>query len=118
MTESINDSIQVTWSAYNHADNNNNAERIKDHQFNISITSLTLLHSDKAHDLATVKHTVDKSFETTQYLNHLQTPVVAADQPLHALAKQIQCAWPEEYGNFFIRFVGLHFEMTAFLNDR
>ena len=39
--------------------------------------------------------------------------MVAADQPLYALAKQIQWAWPEEYGNFFIMFGGLHIEMTA-----
>ena len=56
LTESINDSIQVTWSAYN-------AEHIRDHQFDISITSLMPLLRDKAHDLvATVKHTMDKIF--------------------------------------------------------
>ena len=73
---------------------------------------------DKAHDLGTVKHTMDRIFETTQYLNPSQTPVVAADQPLYTLAKQIQWAWPEVYGNFFIMFGGLHIEMTALKNDR
>jgi hypothetical protein len=100
------DSIQVTWSAYN-------ASQIRDHQFDISIISLMPLLRDHAHELATVKHAMDKAQETTLYLNPLQTPVVTADQPIYALAKQIQWAWPEHYGNFFIMLGGLHIEMTA-----
>ena len=44
-----------------------------------------------------------------------QTPVVTFDQPLFALAKQIQWKWPEEYGEekFVILFGGLHIEMAA-----
>ncbi|CAB1455649.1 unnamed protein product [Pleuronectes platessa] len=53
--------------------------------------------------------------ETTAFLNPGQTPVVAADQPLYALAKQIQWQWPEEYGEdmFVVMFGGLHIEMAA-----
>ena len=48
------------------------------------------------------------------FLNPGQTPILAADQPLYALAKQIQWYWPDEYGEdkFVIMFGGLHIEMT------
>lgn len=50
------------------------------------------------------------------YLNPSQIPVVAMDQPLYAVAKQIQWNFPEKYGEkqFVIMFCGLHVEM-AFL---
>ena len=50
----------------------------------------------------------------SHFLNPGQIPVIAADQPLFALAKQIQWQWPE-YGEdkFIIMFGGLHVEMAA-----
>ena len=44
-----------------------------------------------------------------------QTPVVTFDQPLFALAKQIQWKWPQEYGEqkFVVVFGGLHIEIAA-----
>ena len=50
------------------------------------------------------------------FLNPGQTPVIAADQPLYALAKQIQWHWPENYGEykFVMMFGGLHIEIDAF----
>ena len=38
---------------------------------------------------------------------------MVADQPLYALAKQIQWKWPSEYGKFVVMFGGLHIEMAA-----
>ena len=45
---------------------------------------------------------------------HRQTPVLAADQHLYALAKQIQWQWPD-YGEdrFVIIFGGLHLELAS-----
>ena len=59
---------------------------------------------------------MNKIKEATQYLNADQIPVVTADQPLFAIAKQIQWHWPEFYGEdkFIIMFGGLHIEMAAF----
>ena len=50
-----------------------------------------------------------------EHLNAGQTPVLTFDQPLYALAKQIQWKWPEKYGeNISVRmFGGLHIEMAA-----
>ena len=55
-----------------------------------------------------------KIWDTVAFLNPGQTPVIAADQPLYALLKQIQWEWPE-YGEdkFVIMFGGLHIEMAA-----
>ena len=49
-------------------------------------------------------------------LNPGQTPVDAFDQPLYAIAKQIQWNWPDLYGEykFVIMFGGLHIEIAAF----
>ena len=49
-----------------------------------------------------------------QNVNPGQIPVLAADQPLYALAKQIQWSWPDTYGedHFVIMFGGLHIEMA------
>ena len=43
------------------------------------------------------------------------TPVVACDQPLYAIAKQLQWTYPDQYGSdkMFIMFGGLHIEMAA-----
>ena len=50
-----------------------------------------------------------------EHVNPAQTPVVTLDQPLFALAKQIQWKWPEKYGedNMVVMFGGLHIEMAA-----
>jgi hypothetical protein len=41
---------------------------------------------------------MDKIKDTVAYLNPIQTPVIAVDQPIYTLAKQIQWHWPEKYG--------------------
>jgi hypothetical protein len=58
---------------------------------------------------------MDKIREVTNFLNPAQTPVMAVDQPLFAIAKQIQWSWPEIYGEnmFVIMFGGLHIEMVV-----
>jgi len=50
-----------------------------------------------------------------EHLNPGQAPVVTFDQPLFALAKQIQWKWPESYGEdqIVVMFGGLHIEMAA-----
>ena len=50
----------------------------------------------------------------TEHINEGQVPVIAFDQPLYAIAKQIQWKWPEVYGeDKFVKFGGLHIEMAA-----
>ena len=51
-----------------------------------------------------------------RHVNNAQTPVIANDQPLFALAKQIQWKLVNSHGEdkFVVMFGGLHNEMTAF----
>ena len=55
------------------------------------------------HVLAVIKNVVD-------LVNPGQVPVVTVDQPLFAIAKNIQWKWPLDYGEdkFLIMFGGLH----------
>ena len=61
-----------------------------------------------------IKHSMIIVKEAVQHLNPGQIPVLATDQPLFALAKQIQWTWPDALGenHFIIMFVGLHNEMA------
>ncbi|KAK6175970.1 hypothetical protein SNE40_014342 [Patella caerulea] len=61
-----------------------------------------------------IKHAMAKVRDTTMILNPGRIPVITADQPLYALAKQIQWKWPEYgEGKFVVMFGGLHIEMAS-----
>ena len=62
-----------------------------------------------------IKHSMDIVQTSVQYLNPGQILVLAADQSLFALAKQIQWTWPTTHGEdqFVIMFGGLHIEMAV-----
>ena len=98
----------VSWSAY-HASQNGGPI------VHVSVTSLMPLMHESAHSVATIKHSMDKIKEATHFLNPGQTPAMAVDQPLFALAKQIQWQWPNTYDEdkFIVMFGGLHIEMAA-----
>ncbi len=73
------------------------------------------LFLDSANSVAMIRHSMDIIKAAIQHLNPGQTPVIAADQPLYALAKEIQWTWPATYGedHFVIMFSGLHTEMAT-----
>ena len=81
-TDVVNDEI-VSWSAYH-------ASQKRGPMVQVSLTSLLPLLQESAHSVATIKHSMDRIKEATHFLNPGQTPVMAVDQPLFALAKQIQ----------------------------
>ena len=62
-----------------------------------------------------VRHGMNVVNGVVQHLNPGQTPVIALDQPLFALAKQIQWSWPEIYreSRYVVMFGGLHVEMVG-----
>ena len=70
------------------------------------------LLKDKAHYVSTIKHTLEKIKEAIFFLNPTQSPVNTLDQPLFALAKQIQWTWPNEFENFVFILGGLYIEIT------
>ena len=62
-----------------------------------------------------IRHSINVVTKAVNHLNPGQTPVVTFDQPLFALAKQIQWMWPESYGEdkLVVMFSGLPIEMAA-----
>ena len=98
----------ISWSAF-HASRQPQLART------ISPTALLPLFLDSAHTVAMIRHSMDVVKNAVEHVNPGQTPVVTLDQPLFALAKQIQWKWPEKYGEdkMVVMFGGLHIEMAA-----
>ena len=50
-----------------------------------------------------------------RFVNPGQVPTITCDQPLYAIAKQMQWSWPSTHGddNYVVTFGGVHFEMGA-----
>ena len=91
VTQEIDSEVNVTWSSHH-------ASMRRGPNFEVTITSLLPLLREQAHSVATIRHVMDKIKDTTELLNPGKSPVIAADQPIFALAKQIQWHWPEIYG--------------------
>ena len=107
VTEKTNWALNVNWSA--HLDSKQSSE------FEVNFTSLLPLLRDQAPSVATIRCVMDKIKDIVAILNPGQTPVNAADQPIYAVAKQIQWHWPNQYGEekLVMMFGGLHIEMAA-----
>ena len=63
-----------------------------------SNVALLPLFLDNAHTTCMIKHAMDVISKGVKHLNPTQTPVIVADQPLYAIAKQIQWCYPETHG--------------------
>ena len=98
------DASKGAWHSLNRTES---SERIP------SITSLLPLFREQAKSVAMIKHGMNMVCRTTEFLNPGQTCVLAADQPLFAVAKEIQWKCPEEYGeaSFVIMLGGLHISL-------
>ena len=70
---------------------------------------------DDSKSAAIIKHSLDVVKDAVAYLYPGQTPLVAFDQLLFALAKKIQWHHPDTYGQLVTMMGSLHTEM-AFLN--
>ena len=62
-----------------------------------------------------IRHAMDVVRSAVEMLNPSQIPIITCDQPLYALAKQIQWSWPSSHGEdrYVVMFGGLHIEMVA-----
>ena len=81
-----------------------------------AINTLLPLFLDNAHSIAMIKHSMNIVKAVVRHLNPGQAPVLTADQPLFALAKQIQWTWPDPLGenHFVVMLGGLHFRNGHF----
>ena len=100
----------VSWGAY-HA-----AHQVSPSHDLPAISSLLPLFHEQAKSPAMIKHGMNVIKQAVELLNPGQVPVIAVDQPLYSLAKNIQWQYPATHGEdkFVIMFGGLHIEM-AFL---
>ena len=65
--------------------------------------------------MASVRNTFDHSQRATNFLNHIQNPVMEAGLPLFAIAKQIQHKFPNENGkDIYFWFREGHLEKAPF----
>ena len=105
----VADATNISWAAFQASVVEVNDDLPTD------ISSLLPLFQEQAKSPAMIKHAMNVIKQNVGYLNPSQIPVIAFDQPLHALAKTMQWNWPETYGedNFVIMFGGFHIEMAA-----
>ena len=82
----------------------------------VDIVALLPLFLESSHSSAMIRHGMNVVNDLVQHLNPGQTPVIAMDQPLSALAKLIQWNMPETHGEdrYVVMLGGLHVEMAAF----
>ena len=98
----------VSWSAYHASIQTTEIP-------SAAIIALLPLFLENAHSVAMIKLSMDIVKTSVQHLNPGQIPVLAADQPLFSLAKQIQWTCPATHGEdqFVIMFEGLHIKMAV-----
>ena len=109
--EKITDESNISWSAY-HVEN---STQTCDGQNVQMISSLLPLFYEVAHTEAMICHSMKVVQRAVKHVNRNQIPVIAMDQPLFTLAKQIQWSLPSKFGEdqFVIMFGGLHIEMAV-----
>lgn len=98
----------VSWAAFR-------ASKTRKQPFRPAIISLLPMFLDNAHSAATIAHGMNVVKAAVKHLNPTQTPVIALDQPLFALGKEIQWKLTDyNENNFVLMLGGLHIEMAAF----
>ena len=103
---SESDTQNVSWAAY-HAN-------LQSEECKTSISALLPLFPDDSKSVAMIKHAMDVVKRAVNVVNPGQTPVIACDQPLYKIAKDIQWTWPETHGEdcYVVMLGGLHIKMT------
>ena len=83
--------MNISWSAYFA----NQQDKVPKPP---AIVTMLPLFRDSAHSPAMVKHGMRVIQQITNHVNPGQIPVMTVDQPLFAIGKKIQWAWPDEFG--------------------
>ena len=108
--DTLKEDENISWAAYH-----SSLQQQPTSKDSVSLISLLPLFPDQTKSVAMIRHSMNVVKDAVEILNPGQVPIVAVDQPLYAVAKQIQWNWPETHGedHFIIMFGGLHIEMTA-----
>ena len=98
-----------SWAAYRASKSS-----LSSHQ--PALISLLPMFTENAHSLAIIAHAISVVRTAVKHLNPSQIPVFTVDQPLFALAKQIQWTGGGAYDedHVVVMLGGLHIEMAAF----
>ena len=106
--EQLNPKDFASWAAY-HANRHSAEVRPQSH------IALMPLLVEPAHTAATIVHAMTIVTKATQHLHPCQTPGITMDQPLFCIAKEIQWAWLDIFGEdkFVVVMGGLHTEMNV-----
>ena len=82
----------------------------------LDIVAILPLFLENGHSVAMVRHGMNVVNDVVQHLNPGQTPVIAMDQPLFALAKLLQWNMPGTHGEhrYVVMFGELHIGMSGF----
>ena len=96
------------WAAYH-------ANRQPDNIRYISPIALMPLFTESSNIGAMIIHAMKLVAQTAQYLHPGQVPVITMDQPLYAIAKQIQWLKPNAFGlaKYVVIMGGLHIKMNV-----
>ena len=107
--ERLKEDEVVSWGAFHSCDLSSSPSAS-------AISALLPLFPDQAKSIAMIRHAMDIIKLSVNHLNPDQVPVIALDQPLFAVGKEILWNWSDLYGEkkFVVMFGGLHIEM-AFL---
>ena len=81
----------ITWSGYNARLMSDDSVKPK------AVVGVLPLFPDKAASPSMMKHAMHLAIQDTEFLNPGQTPVLGGDQPLHAIAKQLQWSFPRHW---------------------
>ena len=97
----------VSWSAYH-------GERQKRENARCQ-SSLLPLFAEAAHSIAMIKHTITVAMKAVEHLNQEQAVVMAFDQPIRGLAKEIQWRYADTMGEdkLVVMLGGLLIELAA-----
>ena len=73
------------------------------------------LFAEAAHSITMIKHAITVVMKAVEHLNPGQAAVIAFDQPLYALAKQIKWRFPDMMGEdkLIVMLGGLHIELAV-----
>ena len=107
MTGGDTKASNISWPSY-HAKNQSDEKEV-------DISVLLSLFRKRSKSAAMTRHVMGVVKQAVNHVNPNQTPVIALDQPLYAIAKQIQWNWNDIYGEekVLIMMGGLHIEMAA-----
>ena len=105
--ETLGNNAKLAWGAY-HASRNLDKNTVP------GISCLLPLFHEKAATIAMVIYGMTLIRDTTTFYNPGQIPVMAVDQPLFALAKQVQWKRPDYLAEnkFIVLLGGLHIEIA------